>query len=92
MAQWVRNPTVEAQVHPQAWHSGLKDPALPQLQPRLQLQLRLDPWPWELPDAVGMAIKKKKVGGGDSEFGKLGISRVVQAWLDPAVDNTIRII
>ena len=33
------------QVRSPAWHSGLKDPVLPPLQPRLQLWLRSDPWP-----------------------------------------------
>ena len=45
MAQWIKNPTgaawnsVEALVRSLAWHSGLKDPVLP------QLQLRFIPWP-----------------------------------------------
>ena len=43
-----------------AWHSGLKDPALPQLWHRLQPQLRLNLWPWELPYVVGTAIGGKK--------------------------------
>ena len=45
MVQWVKNPTVaawvtaETRVQSLAWHSGLKDLALPQLQCRLKLQL-----------------------------------------------------
>ena len=40
-------PTVTAAMWVQslAQHSGLKDPALPQLLCRLQLQLRFNPWP-----------------------------------------------
>ena len=51
MVQWVRNPTavaqvaVEAQVLCQAWHSELKDLALPQLWHRQQLWLGFNPWP-----------------------------------------------
>ena len=40
-----------------ARHSGLKDPVLPQLQHRSQLQLRSDPW-----YAVGQPKKGKKKG------------------------------
>ncbi len=49
MAQWVKNPTVEAQMAVEvrvqfpAWHSGLKDLALPQLQCSSHLKLRFNP-------------------------------------------------
>lgn len=49
--QWIKNPTeaaqvtAEVQVQSSAWHSQLKDAALPQLWWRLQLQLRSNPWP-----------------------------------------------
>lgn len=54
VTQWVKNPgaadqvAAEAQVQSPAWDSGLKDPAL------LQLQCR------ELSYATGVAKKKKK--------------------------------
>ena len=44
MAQWVKNPTTAAQVSTEvqvpslAWYHGLKDPALPQLWHRSQIQ------------------------------------------------------
>ena len=50
MAQWVKNPTAEAQVIAEVWvqsptwSSGLKDLALPQLWHRLQLWLGFKPW------------------------------------------------
>ena len=50
MAQWVKSPTVVAQVAsevcvpPLAQHSGLKDPVLLQPQHRSQLQLGFNPW------------------------------------------------
>ena len=51
MVQWVKKAiavvciAAEMQVQPQAWSSGLKDPLLPQLWCRLQLWLKLYPWP-----------------------------------------------
>ena len=63
MAQWVKNltaaaqVTAEAQVQFPAQCRGLKDPALPQLCRRTQLQLRFNLWPGNL-YAVGAAIKK----------------------------------
>ena len=36
--------TEEVQFLSQAWHSGFKDLALPQLQHRSQLQLEFNPW------------------------------------------------
>ena len=48
------------QVPSLAWHSGLKDPELPQLQRRSQLRLRSDPWP-RTPYAAGKPKKKKKL-------------------------------
>ena len=51
VAQWVKNLTAaaqvaaEAQVQSPAQGSVLKDPALPQLRCRLQLQLGFSPWP-----------------------------------------------
>ena len=62
--QWVKNliavawVTVEVQIWSPAWHSGLKDPVLPQLQLRSQLWLRF--WPRELQYAIGAAIKRQK--------------------------------
>ena len=52
MVQWVKNVTMVVYISEEVWVlplarcSGLKDPALPQLQHRLQLQLRFNPWPW----------------------------------------------
>ena len=49
--QWIKNPTIVAGVAVEAWiqspaqRSGLKDLALPQLQHRSQLQLRISPQP-----------------------------------------------
>ena len=60
MVRWFKNMTAAAQVTAEvwvsslAWHSGLKDPAL------LQLWLRFNSWPWELPYAAGAAIKTNK--------------------------------
>ena len=64
VVQWVKNPTamarvaVEMQVWSLAGHSGLKDPALPQLQCRAQLQLGawIQPLAQKLSYAVGMAL------------------------------------
>ena len=46
VAQWDQWPLCSArtQVQAPAWHSGLKDLVLPQLQCRLQLWLISDPW------------------------------------------------
>ena len=61
MAQRVKNSTavvrvtVEAQVQSLVQHRGLKDLVLPQLQ-----LSQIQSLAWELPNAVGMAIKKKK--------------------------------
>ena len=58
MVQWVKNPTAAAQVAVEvlvqspAQHNGLKDSARP------QLQFRFNPWPQELPCAMGAAIEK----------------------------------
>ena len=49
MIQWVKNPTAvawiaaEARILSLTWRSGLKDPALPQPQHRLQLWVRFSP-------------------------------------------------
>ena len=51
MVQQVKNLTAAAQADAEvqlpflAWHIGLKDPVLPQLQCRSQLQLGFNPWP-----------------------------------------------
>ena len=51
MVQWVKNLTAVAWVSAEtwvlslAWHSGLKDAELLQLQHSSQLRLRFDPWP-----------------------------------------------
>ena len=47
MAQWDWRRLCSAgmQVQSPAWHSGLKDPALPQLQHSSKLWLRSAPWP-----------------------------------------------
>ena len=51
MAQWVKNLTAavgvaaDVRVPPLAQCSELKDPALPQLWWRLQVQLGFNPWP-----------------------------------------------
>ena len=71
MAQWVKTLTavvwVAAEVQVQSlllWHSGLKDPALPQLWLRLrsQLWLELNPWPrnFHMPWVQPKKKKKKK--------------------------------
>ena len=55
MVQWVTNPTAvarvtaEAQVRSPAWHSGLEDPALPQLRLRFSPQPRNFYMPWAGP-------------------------------------------
>ena len=52
MVQWFKNLTAvtqviaEARVCSSGWYSGLKDPALPQLWCRLQLQLSFNPCSW----------------------------------------------
>ena len=54
MVQWVKNSTAmvqvteEARVQSLARCSGLKDPALPELQPMLQLWFRFNLWPGKL--------------------------------------------
>ena len=71
MVQRVKNPTAaalvaaEPWVHPPAWRSGLKDLVLPQLWHRLQLQLRVSPWPQEPGTSMWQVqpFKKKKVPG-----------------------------
>ena len=68
MVQWVKNLTAEACiteeacVHSPAWHSGLKDPALPWPWHRSQLQLRFNPWPgnFHMLEIFNMAILKKE--------------------------------
>ena len=51
VVQWVKNLTAVAQVTEEVWvqsptwHSVLKDPELPQLWGRSQLQLRFNLWP-----------------------------------------------
>ena len=63
--QWVKNLTevaqvaVEAQIQSLVQYSGLKDPALPQLQHRLKLQLGSDPWLGNS-TCCGVATKRKK--------------------------------
>ena len=63
MVQWAKNPTAvawvvaEMRVESPAGYSGLKFPVLLQLQCRSQLWLRFNPWPRELPYAVGVTIK-----------------------------------
>ena len=42
---------------PLAWHSGVKDPAVRQLQCRLQMWLRSDPWPR---NSICYRVAKKK--------------------------------
>ena len=66
MVQWVKNPNATAWITEEAWdrspaqHSGLKDPALPQLWCRSQLWLGFNPWPrnFHMP-WVGPLTKKK---------------------------------
>ena len=66
MAQWAKNPVAETGVTAEAWVQslaqccGLKDPALPQLWCRLQLQLGFHPWPQKLPYVYSGPIKKKR--------------------------------
>ena len=47
MAQrdWQYLGSARTQVQSQGWHGGLTDPAVPQLQHKLQPQIRSDPWP-----------------------------------------------
>ena len=51
MAQWVKNLTAAAWVDVEVWiqspagYSALKEPEVPQLHNRLQIQLISDPWP-----------------------------------------------
>ena len=65
VAQWVKNPTAvvwvaETQVRSPTWSSGLKDLALPQLQCRLQLQLRFIPEAGNFHMLRAWPLKKKK--------------------------------
>ena len=66
VAQWVKNLTAvalvagEAQVWSSAWLSGLKDPALPQLWLRSQLQLRFNPRPRNFHMLWVQPLKKRK--------------------------------
>ena len=66
MLQWVKNliavtqVTAEVQVQSLAWHSGLKDPALPRQRHRSQSVAEVHPLAWELPYATSAAIKLKK--------------------------------
>lgn len=63
MAQWVSNLTaevpaaVEAPVQSPAWCRGLKEPALPQLWHKSQLQLGFHPWPRELSHAADVTTE-----------------------------------
>ena len=68
MAQWTKNVTAEAQVSTEAqvlipslaqW--VMKDPALPQLQCRSQLQLTFSPWPGNLHVLWMQLFLKKKL-------------------------------
>ena len=60
MVQWVENltaaaqVTAEAQTQSLAWHSGLKDLALP------RLQLIFHPWPWNFHMPWVQPLKKKR--------------------------------
>ena len=54
MVQWVKSLTPAVPVASEVWHSGLKEPALPQLRAQI-LSLAQ-----ELTYASGAAIKKKK--------------------------------
>ena len=66
MAPWVKILTTvvqaiaSVQVRSLAWHSGLKDPALPQLWHKSQLQLRFNPWPGNFHLLQVWLLKKKK--------------------------------
>ena len=66
MLQWVKNliavtqVTAEVQVQSLAWHSGLKDPALPRQRHRSQSVAEVHPLAWELPYATSAAVKLKK--------------------------------
>ena len=58
MVQWVEAwVTVEVQIRSLAQHREVRDPALPHLWHRSQLQLRFNPWPGELPYALGVVVK-----------------------------------
>ena len=66
MAQWIKNPTAalrvawEVQVQSQDQGSGLRDPQLPQLRGRLQVELGFDPWPGNFHTLRVHKILKKK--------------------------------
>ena len=63
MGLWVKNPTAMARITVEAWvrspaqPSGLKDLAFPD---RIAIEARIQSLAWELPCAMGVAIKKKK--------------------------------
>ena len=63
--QWAKNPTAlawvtaETQVWSLAWHRGLNDPVLPQLQ-QFAAVAQIRSLAQELPYATGAAIKKEK--------------------------------
>ena len=50
--------STRVQVQSPGWHSGLKDPVLPQLRPRSHLPLGPDPWPGRS-ICLGAAKKEK---------------------------------
>ena len=64
MAQWVKNPTAtsrvtaEMQIQSPTQHSGLKNPALPQLQHKSAAVAWIQSLARGLPYATGMAINK----------------------------------
>ena len=66
VVQWVKNLTVmawvaaEAQVQYPAWHSGLKDLAMPKLQHRLKLWLGFNSWPGKFHVPKVWLLKKTK--------------------------------
>ena len=66
MVQWVKNLTAvswvaaEAWVRSPAWHSVIKDPALPQLQVRSQLQFKFNPKSGNFHMLHVWSFKKKK--------------------------------
>ena len=65
--QWDKNLSAAAQVAEEAWvwslawHSGLKDPVLPQLQAQAAAAAQIQSLAREFPYAPGAAIKKTKL-------------------------------
>ena len=80
MSQWVKNLTSKAQVTEEAQCSWLKDPALLQLQCRLQLKLGFSPWSRKFRAPPVWPFKKKERKRGGKEGGKERERWIKKGW------------